>query len=178
MTAPPNEVRYTIKSSPKPPHDRLASGETKDGGAISRNGSNGGIEGWRARVVKAFFALRVLGLALIVCCLPSGCASFAEVTDLKGIQETAGFYPKALFYCGSDEVCHFFEQETPLADLTILSKHVRTIMVSRREVRLPGGAEFLRSSYTGQPDIRRQKLRIRITQRNPNRGLAEYSSAE
>ncbi len=174
MPAPLNEFRAALESSPMALQNGLASREARN----SRIGSTAGIRARRERVVKALLSIRVLGLALIVCSLPSGCASFAEVTDLKGIQDTAGFYPKALFYCGSDEVCHFFEQETPLADLTILSKHVRTIMVSRPQVRLPGGAEFPRSSYTGRPDTRRQKMRIRITQRSPNRGVAEYAPTE
>jgi len=172
-----NKVHNNIEILPPLSGMGLASGEIKDCGANSRIGSSG-IRGRRERFMKVFFAVRIMGLAVIVCSLPSGCASFAEVTDLKGIQDTAGFYPKALAYCGSDEVCHFFEQETPLADLTILSKSVRTIMVARQEVRLPEGAEFLRSSYTGQPDIRRQMMRIRITQRNPNRGWAEYARSD
>ena len=168
------EVQDAVTTMPKPLPNRLTYESEKSHRAISRIEASYD----RSRIATAFFAVRILGLALIVCSLPSGCASFAEVTDLKAIQETAGFYPKALFYCGSDEVCHFFEQETPLADLTILSKNVRTIMVARQEVRLPEGAEFLRSSYTGRADTRRQKLRIRITRRNPNRGLAEYTPSE
>ncbi len=124
--------------------------------------------------VRAFFT----GLAFTLCCLSVGCASYSEVTDLKKIQDTSGFYPKAMYYCGSDEVCHFFEQETPLGDLTLLSKKVRTIMVSRSEVTLPDGAEFEHFYYMGREDPRRRMMRIQVTQRNPNRGSAEYARAD
>ena len=106
----------------------------------------------------------------------------AGVRDQDGMVDLGafrqGFYPKAMYYCGSDEVCHFFEQETPLGDLTLLSKKVRTIMVSRSEVTLPGGAEFEHFYYMGREDPRRQLMRIQITQRNPNRGAAEYARAD
>jgi|GEM_PF-5786733 len=164
MTSVLNKVRGAVITFKEPSRNGLSSGSS--------------ITARQARTGSAWPARLALGLALIVCILPSGCASFAEVTDLKKIQDTAGFYPKALYYCGSNEACHFFEQETPLGDLTPLSKHVRTIMVSRKEVRLPEGAEFLRSSYTGRPDTQRQKMRIHITQRNPNRGAAEYARSE
>ena len=168
-----HEIRNAVETLPKPPPNGLASRKSKSCGA-----AGAGLNNRRVHVRRAFFAVPALGLALTACCLSSGCTSFTEVTDLKEIQDTAGFYPKALYYCGSDETCHFFEQETPLADLTILSKDIRTIMVSRQEVSLPGGSEFPRQSCTGRSDTRRQLMRIRITGRHPNRGLAECASPD
>lgn len=173
-----DSVRNAIETMPMAPQNGLPRGEMNGCGEFSGIGSTEGIKRGRTHVARIFLAVKSLGLALIVCGLPSGCASYAEVTDLKGIQDTAGFFPKAMYYCGSTEICHFFEHETPLADLTPFSKHVRTYMVSRRELRLPDGAEFLRSSYTGQLDTRRQKMKIQITQRNPNRGVAEYPTVD
>lgn len=166
-----NEVRDAIATLPKPHQNGPASGMARDCGADSRNKLSSDANSGRTCGVRAF----ITGLALIVCCLSSGCASYSEVTDLKKIQNTAGFYPKAFYYCGSDEVCHFFEQETPLGDLTLLSKKIRTIMVSRTEVSLPEGAEFEHFYYMGRPDPRRRMMRIQITQHNPNRGSAEYA---
>jgi hypothetical protein len=117
----------------------------------------------------------MLGLALIAGSLLSGCAAYREVTELTEIQDAPGFYPKALYYCGSTGTCHYFEQETPLADLTWLSRHDRLIKVNRREVTLPEGLEFALFPFEERSDPPpREKMRIRITQLNPNRGVAEY----
>lgn len=169
-----HELRNAVTTLPRLQQNGPASEGTKDRGKVSRNESDSSISRWRVQGTRVFSA----GLALIVCCLPAGCASYSEVTDLKKIQDTAGFYPKAMYYCGSDEVCHFFEQETPLGDLTLISKDLRTIMVSRKEVTLPEGAEFEHFYYMGREDPRRQMMRIQITQRNPNRGSADYARAD
>jgi hypothetical protein len=113
-------------------------------------------------------------LALTACILSAGCSSFSDVRDLQAIQESPGFFPKALYYCGSDDMCHYFEQETPLADLTFYSKRVRTLMVSREEVSLPEGIEYEHWTYRGRKDSRRQMLRLRMTGHHPARGVAEY----
>jgi hypothetical protein len=126
----------------------------------------------------AVFRGWITALVLATCILLSGCTSFADVRDLQRIQDTPGYFPKAMYYCGSDEVCHYFEHETPLADMTILSKHVDTYMVVRKDLRLPEGAEYPHSSYTGRDDERRRQMHIRVTPHSSTRGAAEYSRSD
>jgi len=108
----------------------------------------------------------------ILCC--AGCSSFQDVRDLKEIQNTIGYYPKALYYCGSDDMAHYFEQETPLGDLTVVSQSVKTFMVSRRSLTIPEGAEFPHSSYTGKVDERRRLMILHTDAPQARRGWAEY----
>jgi hypothetical protein len=116
-----------------------------------------------------------MGLSLLICLLTTGCNSFHDVTALKEIQDTPGYFPKALYYCGSDDTCHYFEQAGPLKDMTLYSKDQRDLMVDRRQLNLPPGAEFPHSEYTGAQDARRQLMRIEITQHRPGQGVAEYA---
>lgn len=127
------------------------------------------------QALKSPAAIRSSGLALLLCLLPAGCHSFHDVTVLKEIQDTPGYFPKALYYCGSDDTCHFFEQTGPLKDMTLYSKDQRDLMVDRRQLSLPPGAEFPHSEYTGAQDARRQLLRIEITRHRPGQGVAEYA---
>ncbi len=108
------------------------------------------------------------------CLLLANCSSFQDVRDLEKIQNAPGIYPKALFYCGSDDMCHHFEQETPLGDLTVVSKSLHRFMVSRQAVTIPEGAEFLHSSYTGKKDERRRKMILTADGTNARRGRAEF----
>ncbi len=93
---------------------------------------------------------------------------------MAAAQNTPGFYPKALYYCGSDDMAHYFEQETPLGDLTPATKSVRTFMVDRRTLTIPDGAEFSRESFTGRNDDRRRLMVIHPDSPQARRGWAEY----
>jgi hypothetical protein len=117
------------------------------------------------------------GFVLIACLPIAGCAAFRDVREVVEAQNTPGYFPKALFYCGSDEVCHYFEQETPLADLTPLSKHFRVFEVDKRQLALPEAAEFPRWEYRGKSDPRRQKMRLLMASTNPPIGIAEIRNS-
>ena len=69
---------------------------------------------------------------------------------------------------------HYFEQDTSLADMTPLSRSVKTFMVSRRAVTIPEGAEFPHSSYSGKGDERRRKMVIKTNSPQARKGWAEY----
>jgi hypothetical protein len=122
------------------------------------------------RAITAVPARALLAGCLFLSC----CSSFQDVRDLTEIQNTPGFYPKALYYSGSDDMGHYFEQESPLADMTMVSKSVKTFMVSRQAVTIPEGAEFPRDSYTGRQDERRRKMLLKTDSPQARRGWAEY----
>lgn len=106
-----------------------------------------------------------LGAILILfAAILSGCASTVNVSDLKVIQDTQGFYTKSLYYAGSTRHHHYFDQFV-LFDLGFWIPGVESdgydgFKVPRDELLLPTDFEFERRTYKGESDDRRRKIRI------------------
>ncbi len=95
----------------------------------------------------------------------SGCASTVNVSELKAIQDTRGFFTQSLYYTGSTRRHHHFDQFV-LFDLGFWipgteSDGYKGYKVPREELLLPNEFEFERRTYKGTSDARRRKIRIK-----------------
>jgi hypothetical protein len=109
--------------------------------------------------------MRTGAILVFFAAILSGCASTVNVSDLKVIQDTRGFYTKSLYYTGSTRRHHHFDQFV-LFDLGFWIPGAepdgcKGYRVPREELFLPTDFEFKRTTYKGESDDRRRKIRIK-----------------
>lgn len=96
--------------------------------------------------------------------LLASCTATCSPATLKDIQDTRGLYTKSLHYIGSSSKFHYFEQDVLFGRSGWLPWaepfHEDAYRVSRKELILPAGLFFSHSTYTGEKDSRRAKVRV------------------
>ena len=102
---------------------------------------------------------------LVLAALLSACASTQSLRSLEEIQKTKGLFTSSLYYVGSSRAHHYFDQFTFFGDAWWVPFYdddgYTSYKIPRQELSIPDKWEFPRSSYRGEDDERRLKVRIR-----------------
>lgn len=99
-------------------------------------------------------------IAAILLTLTSGCTATRSPAALKEIQDSKGFHTKSLYYTGSSFSFHYFEQEVFRTLPWAKPFSTDAYRVQRKELSLPADLFFSHSTYHGEKDPQRVKVRI------------------
>ncbi len=125
-------------------------------------------------------------LALLL--LLSSCTATRSAAEMKEIQDTKGFLTKSLYYTGSGSRHHYFEQPrwiergwwVPGANTDGHDAY----RVRRTQLEVPAKLLFARSTYQGEEDPQRVKVRIvggppfRVEERLPEKDRKKVRASE